>query len=98
MAYCDDDNDMTIDDYVDPRCEPCFDSKKRSIHAYCYCREYYQFMVTDCHVYHGQFPLAKDHIILRGTEMPKSLADKPPRYERCHDHPRQWKDMFCCDH
>ena len=98
MADCVDDRHVTSDEYLDPRCEPCFDSKKRSVHVYGYCHECYKFMCTDCHFIHEQFPLAKNHVIVRGSNMPKSLADKPPKYERCDDHPRQWKDLFCCDH
>ena len=30
--------------------------------------------------------------------MPKSLADKPPKYEYCEDHPRLLKKRFCCNH
>ena len=88
----------TSDEYLDPHCEPCFDSKRRSINVYGYCHECYQFMCPDCHVYHGKFPLAKNHVILRGSKMPKSFADKPPKYERCDDHPKQWKEKFCCGH
>ena len=98
MADCVDDGHVTSDEYLDPRCESCFDSKKRSIHVDCYCHECHQFMCTDCHLYHGKFPLAKNHVIVRGSKMPKSMADKPPKYERCDDHPRQWKDRFCCVH
>ena len=88
----------TSDGYLDPHCEPCFDVKKYSVRVYGYCHECYQFMCPDCHVYHGKFPLAKDYVILRGSKMPKSIADKPPKYERCDSHPRQWKDVFCCNH
>ena len=98
MADCVDDRYVASDEYLDPRCEPCFDSKKRSVHVYGYCHECYKFMCPDCHFFHKQFPLAKNHVIVRGSNMPKSLADKPPKYERCDDHPRQWKDLFCCDH
>ena len=98
MADCIDDGHVTSDEYLDPRCEPCFDSKKRSVHVYGYCHECYKFMCSECHSYHGQFPLAKNHVIVRGSKMPKSLADKPQKYERCDDHPGQWKEKFCCDH
>ena len=98
MADCVDDRHVTCDEYLDPRCEPCFDSKKRNILVLCYCHECHQFMCSDCHVYHGKFSLAKNHFIVRGSKMPKSMADKPPKYERCDNHPSQWKDRFCCDH
>ena len=98
MADCDDGNSNTSDEHLDPHCEPCFDSQKHSVHVYGYCHECYQFMCSDCHVYHGKFPSLKNHVIVRGSEMPKSLADKPPKYERCYDHPREWKAKFCYEH
>lgn len=98
MADCVGDDHVTSDEYLDPCCEPCFVSKKRSIKVYGYCHECYKFMCLDCHLYHGQFPLAKNHVILRGSKMPKSLSDKPPKYEHCDDHPRKWREKFCCDH
>ena len=30
--------------------------------------------------------------------MPKTLADKPPKYGHCDAHSKRWKDVFCCDH
>ena len=30
--------------------------------------------------------------------MPPSMADKPPRYETCNDHPKRLKDQFCYHH
>ncbi|MEW8542142.1 MAG: hypothetical protein AB2693_01290, partial [Candidatus Thiodiazotropha sp.] len=30
--------------------------------------------------------------------MPKSQADKPPRFDCCDVHPKQLKDKFCCNH
>ena len=30
--------------------------------------------------------------------MPPSMADKPPRYETCDDHPKRLKDQFCYHH
>ena len=30
--------------------------------------------------------------------MPKSMADKLPRYDACDDHPKHLKDQFCCEH
>ena len=37
-------------------------------------------------------------MIQTGDDMPKSMADKPPRYDTCDDHPKHLKDQFCCDH
>ena len=40
----------------------------------------------------------KGHVIQTGTDMPLSMADKPPRYELCDDHPKRLKDKFCYHH
>ena len=40
----------------------------------------------------------KGHVIQTGTDMPLSMADKPPRYETCDDHPKRLKDQFCYHH
>ena len=40
----------------------------------------------------------KGHVIQTGTDMPPSMADKPPRYETCDDHPKRLKDQFCYHH
>ena len=37
-------------------------------------------------------------MIQTGDDMPKSMADKPPRYDTCDNHPKRLKDQFCCDH
>ena len=88
----------TSDEYLDPHCEPCFDTKGRSTKVYGYCNDCYQYMCHDCHALHGKFQYAKDHVIVRGSKMPQSIADKPPKYERCETHATLKKEMFCCDH
>ena len=40
----------------------------------------------------------KGHVIQTGPDMPPSMADKPPRYEICDDHPKRLKDQFCYHH
>ena len=40
----------------------------------------------------------KGHVIQTGTDMPLSMADKPPGYETCDDHPKRLKDQFCYHH
>ena len=42
--------------------------------------------------------LATRHGASDGTDMPPSMADKPPRYETCDDHPKRLKDQFCHQH
>ena len=40
----------------------------------------------------------KGHVIQTGTDMPSSMADKPPRYDTCDGHPKHLKDQFCYHH
>ena len=40
----------------------------------------------------------KGHVIQTGADMPPSMADKPPRYDTCDDHPQCLKDQFCYHH
>ena len=37
-------------------------------------------------------------MIQTGDDMPKSMADKPPKYDTCDNHPKHHKDQHCCDH
>ena len=55
-------------------------------------------MCTECHSVHGRLMATKDHVIQTGADMPPSMADKPPRYELCDDHPKRLKDQFCYHH
>ena len=87
----------TSDDYVDPYCDICFETKGLNVRVYGYCIECFQFLCSDCHVFHGNFQVAKNHVILRGSSMPQSQADKPPKFPHC-DHPALVKDQFCCEH
>ena len=45
-----------------------------------------------------KFKGTKGHVIQTGDDMPKSMADKPPRYGTCDDHPKRRKYQDCCDH
>ena len=87
----------TSDEYVDPYCDICFETRGLNVRVYGYCKECFQFLCSDCHVFHGNFQVAKNHVILRGSRMPQSQADKPPKFPHC-DHPALVKDQFCCEH
>ena len=41
---------------------------------------------------------ARPHDVVQGEDMPKSQADKPPRFQRCDIHPKLLKNQFCYDH
>ena len=86
------------DEYHDPFCEPCDESRGINVKATCFCKNCNQFLCTECHTVHGRLMATKGHVIQTGTDMPLSMADKPPRYETCDDHPKRLKDQFCYHH
>ena len=98
MADSMDEKHGTSDEFVDPYCDPCFEGKGLNIKVYGYCKDCFQFLCSDCHVFHGKFQVAKNHVILQGSSMPQSQADKPPKFHHCDDHPALVKDQFCCEH
>ena len=86
------------DEYHDLYCEPCDESRGKNVKAKCFCKNCNQFLCTECHTVHGRLMATKGHVIQTGTDMPPSMADKPPRYETCDDHPKRLKDQFCYHH
>lgn len=98
MADSLDDRHDTSDDYYDPYCDLCFKSKGLNVKAWGYCKECYQFLCTDCNIFHGNLQAARGHTVLRGEDMPQSQAAKPPRFEDCEVHPKHVKNQFCFEH
>ena len=86
------------DEYHDPYCEPCDESRGKNVKAKCFCKNCNQYLCTECHSVHGRLMATKGHVIQTGADMPPSMADKPPRYETCDDHPKRLKDQFCYHH
>ena len=86
------------DEYNDPYCEPCDESGGKNVKVECFCKNCSQYLCTECHTVHGRLKATKGHVIQTGTDMPPSMADKPPRYETCDDHPKRLKDQFCYHH
>ena len=86
------------DEYHDPYCEPCDESRGKNVKVKCFCKNCNQFLCTECHTVHGSLMATKGHVIQTGADMPPSMADKPPRYETCDDHPKRLKDQFCYHH
>ena len=86
------------DEYHDPYCEPCDESRGKNVKAKCFCKNCNQLLCSECHTVHGRLMATKGHVIQTGTDMPPSMADKPPRYETCDDHPKRLKDQFCHQH
>ena len=86
------------DEYHDPYCEPYDESRGKNVKVRCFCKNCNQYLCTECHTVHGSLMATKGHVIQTGTDMPPSMADKPPRYETCDDHPKRLKDQFCYHH
>ena len=86
------------DEYHDPYCEPCDESRGKNVKVKGFCRNCNQYLCTECHTVHGSLMATKGHVIQTGADMPPSMADKPPRFETCDDHPKRLKDQFCYHH
>ena len=86
------------DEYHDPYCEPCDESRGKKVKVNCFCKNCSQYLCTECHTVHGSLMATKGHVIQTGPDMPPSMADKPPRYEICNNHPKRLKDQFCYHH
>ena len=97
MADSIDNKHSTSEEYFDPYCDLCYETKRINVKVFCYCEDCFQFLCADCHVFHAKLQGTKTHNVLK-DEMPKSQADKPPRYERCDHHPKQARDRFCVEH
>ena len=86
------------DELIDPYCETCFENKNKKIRVVCMCEECNIFMCTKCHDVHKQMPFSQKHRLLRGSKMPKSLADKPIKYSNCELHINNINDRYCLKH
>lgn len=92
------DNPGSIDEYHDPYCELCHATKRTNVKAFKYCPDCYQFLCVDCLAFHSYLQAAKGHKTVGGDDMPRSMAEKPPQYCSCDDHPKERKNHFCSDH
>ena len=86
------------DELIDPYCETCFENKNKKIGDVCFCENCNIFMCTKCHDVHKQMPDLQKHRVLRGSKMPKSLADKPVKYSNCELHINNIYDRYCLKH
>ena len=88
----------TSDEFIDPFCDTCFEGKGLNVKVYGYCKDCFQFMCSDCHLVHSKFPVAREHTVFSGSNMPQCQADKPPKFEHCAIHPKLLKNEFCSEH
>ena len=86
------------DQLIDPYCELCFENKGEKVTTDCFCKECNLCLCTSCHDVHKQVPSLQRHQILRGSRMPRSLADKPIKYPDCELHIANTNDRYCREH
>ena len=72
--------------------------RKRNVKHEGFCKECVQFLCKDCLNVHRNLEGTRGHVIGRGDDMPKSMADKPPKFANCDVHQRSRKDHFCGIH
>ena len=89
---------MACDYHYDPFCEVCFETRNRNIQHEGFCNDCVQFLCEDCLRVHRKLQGTRGHVIRRGDDMPKSMADKPPKFDYCDVHHRSRKDLFCGTH
>ena len=86
---------QTSDEFVDPYCDICYEAKNINISPEGYCHKCYQCLCKDCLFVHRRLLGTRDHEIHTGEDIPKSQADKPPRFEYCDVHHNHHKDQYC---
>ena len=86
------------DQLIDPYCETCFENKEEKVDIHCFCEECNLCLCASCHDVHKQVPSLQRHQIIRGSRMPRSLADKPIKYPDCELHNGNIQDRYCHEH
>ena len=86
------------DELIDPYCETCFENKNKKIGEVCFCENCNIYMCIQCHDVHKQMHFSQKHRVVRGSKMPKSLADKPIKYSNCELHINNINDRYCLKH
>ena len=89
---------VASDQLIDPYCEICHDIKEEKVAVKCLCENCNWFLCASCHDVHKQMQFSQRHTFLRGSRMPKSLADKPIKYPDCELHNGKIQDRFCREH
>ena len=90
--------DAVCDVWYDPFCDLCYEADDLNIEAASFCDDCVQFMCNKCYKIHERLNAARGHVVKTGTAMPRSQADKPPRFSFCDEHPKHLKNQFCSVH
>ena len=98
MAYSLDLSPDTSDDWNDPFCDICYEADNLNVKAASFCDDCVQFMCNKCYKIHERLNSTRGHVVKTGTAMPRSQADKPPRFSFCDEHPKHLKNQFCSVH
>ena len=88
----------TENDDVLSWCELCFEETSEKATAAGFCTECSCFLCTDCLTAHKKLPASRTHRILQGDKMPKSVSDKPIKFNDCQAHVGNVKSKFCLHH
>ena len=84
--------------HYNPFCEVCYRSRNRNVQRDGFRKDCVQFLCEDCLRVHGTLQGTRGHVIQRGDDMQKSMADKPPKFDSCDDHQQSRKNQFCVTH
>ena len=98
MAYSLDLSPDTSDNWNDPFCDTCYEVDNLNIKAASFCDDCVQFMCNKCYKFHEMLNATRGHVVKTGTAMPRSQADKPPKFSKCDEHPKHVKNPFCSVH
>ena len=90
--------DAVCDVWYDPFCDLCYEADDLNIEAASFCDDCVQFMCNKCYTIYERLSSTRGHVVKTGTAMPRSQADKPPRFSYCDDHPKHLKNQFCSVH
>ena len=90
--------DAVCDVWYNPFCDLCYEADDLNIEAASFCDDCVQFMCNKCYKIHERLNAARGHVVKTGTAMPRSQADKPPRFSFCDEHPKHLKNQFCSVH
>ena len=90
--------DAVCDVWYDPFCDLCYEADDLNVKAASFCDDCIQFMCNKCYKIHERLSSTRGHVVKTGTAMPRSQADKPPRFSFCDEHPKHLKNQFCSVH
>ena len=90
--------DAVCDEWHDQYCDLCYEADDLNVKATSFCDDCIQFMCNKCYKIHERLNAARGHVVKTGTAMPRSQADKPPRFSFCDEHPKHLKNQFCSVH